>query len=173
MESIHINTKKCTRCNKILSLDNFKIKPNNEYNKQCITCREKAKLMPSKTNEAYRARYAENRENEILRKKLYRDKLPITNCECGSSFKSYKLNDHLKTKVHTEFLKNGLTEEEQQKNRYYESHEKRSFCCRVSNYITRNYGTYTPAQMIQYKRDIKQFKEAEEVERICKIRGYL
>ena len=127
MESSVINSKKCTRCNKILPFDNFKLKSLNEYNKQCIICGEKAERMPSRSKEAVKSNYEANKELIASRQKVYRDNLPVSNCECVVSFKTNNQIHHLKTKVHMDYINFGLNKEEQQKSRRHDAYEKKMF----------------------------------------------
>ena len=113
MSETPVNCKQCNRCKKTLAFDMFKLKSPQEYYKQCIRCNDKKKSIPSNSVEMRKIKYRENKESIALRHKTYRDNLPVINCECGSSVKSYKLIRHLKTKVHSTFLASGKTKEQQ------------------------------------------------------------
>ena len=89
MDNLNNDARKCSRCKKVLSNDEFKLKTVNEYLKRCISCNEKAKAMPSRSKEANKLRYLQDREYGLLKNKQYRENSPEVTCECGATVKQY------------------------------------------------------------------------------------
>ena len=77
---------------------------------------EKIRLQKPEVHEkklqSHRDWYARNKDSEERKQrkaesdKKYRDNCKVIECECGSSIKSNRIKDHLKTQKHQNYLKN-------------------------------------------------------------------
>lgn len=80
----------CTKCHKILSIDNFSLKKNNIYYLHCEECRKK---------------YINNIDKKNKEKDAYNlvKKINIVNCSCGVSyvaFRDFHITRHINSYKH-------------------------------------------------------------------------
>ena len=105
--------RKCCRCLKELSQNNFELNQNNEYLKTCNSCRVASKQRKDNNrdtiNQQAREHYQTIKESKIEYAKQYRsdnhEKLhEVQRCQCGGKYIYRNKAEHEKTMKHIRFL---------------------------------------------------------------------
>ena len=107
LESVNANDK-----NELNTREGFYIQNNACVNK-CIAGRGKKQYVidnKDKIAEIRKKFHIDNRENLLMKAKIYRDThTDIVNCPCGSTIKKIKFSTHIKSQKHQNYLLNDIS----------------------------------------------------------------